>query len=605
MRGEHSTTRRVACSAIVLGSLCISAFGQVCGTGADCTGLNTPCTVGVCNIATGLCEPQAAHGGACADADGDGDVDLSDYAAFCTCSPSCGGFDAGGASGCEAFDFDNDGHIDLADWAWFQQTFTGEICPSGSQDPLCTPTLNLTAEPSGLPDESCFNIGQLIRVRIEKGPSAPFVVGGQFFLEYDTVRLAFVDIEPGDPPFTFENFESIDLVGGTIDYSVATDANHPGTSGPATMAVITFQAIANCSAFVNFRSDLPPTILSDGSGRWWFPTLGDLSVAIETLPDLNCPEDITVNADAGGVTAVVSWDPPTVSGGCDGPGGVTCTSAPVEGLDSGSTFPSGVTTITCSAPNSCGATGTCSFDVEVTLYSEMVVDIELSPTMAPGPFTRCITFELGRCGVSDTTIRQEITFGAPFAVPGFADNVVVLVPAGTWDCVTARDELHTLRSTAGDFRIEGTEYTASFTGHPDFGGNWLIGGNLDGDDSIDIADFTIFSTQFGPIDPNTDCSDPGPHADINGDGIVDVSDVDFIAQNFFTETALGCCEFGRLTQREGPVASISVQELKRRGFSHPADADLNGDGVVDLTDMELFIATTPGFDKEIVADLRR
>jgi hypothetical protein len=47
------------------------------------------------------------------DWDGDGDVDLDDYAEWASCmtGPELGPFDAG----CELFDFDSDGDVDLAD----------------------------------------------------------------------------------------------------------------------------------------------------------------------------------------------------------------------------------------------------------------------------------------------------------------------------------------------------------------------------------------------------------------------------------------------------------------------------------------------------------
>jgi hypothetical protein len=55
------------------------------------------------------------------DFDADGDVDLTDYAAFvgCATGPVAGEV----PSGCDAFDFDLDGNIDLADFRGFQCFF--------------------------------------------------------------------------------------------------------------------------------------------------------------------------------------------------------------------------------------------------------------------------------------------------------------------------------------------------------------------------------------------------------------------------------------------------------------------------------------------------
>ncbi len=56
------------------------------------------------------------------DCDGDGDVDLDDFADFNACLV---GPDGGLGTGCECFDFDDDGDNDLNDFAEFQVNFTG------------------------------------------------------------------------------------------------------------------------------------------------------------------------------------------------------------------------------------------------------------------------------------------------------------------------------------------------------------------------------------------------------------------------------------------------------------------------------------------------
>jgi hypothetical protein len=59
------------------------------------------------------------------DRDGDGDVDLDDYAQFpaCMTGPDSGPYDAG----CDAFDFEFDGDVDLGDFATLQEVFTGSV----------------------------------------------------------------------------------------------------------------------------------------------------------------------------------------------------------------------------------------------------------------------------------------------------------------------------------------------------------------------------------------------------------------------------------------------------------------------------------------------
>ena len=59
------------------------------------------------------------------DFDGDGNVDLTDFAGFQLCFTGPGGGPLG--EGCEAFDADDDGDVDLADFSDFQLAFTGPM----------------------------------------------------------------------------------------------------------------------------------------------------------------------------------------------------------------------------------------------------------------------------------------------------------------------------------------------------------------------------------------------------------------------------------------------------------------------------------------------
>ncbi len=53
------------------------------------------------------------------DYDGDGDVDLVDFAQFSNCETT-----GGAGAGCDVFDFDTDGDVDLSDFSVFQVVFT-------------------------------------------------------------------------------------------------------------------------------------------------------------------------------------------------------------------------------------------------------------------------------------------------------------------------------------------------------------------------------------------------------------------------------------------------------------------------------------------------
>ncbi len=461
-------------------------------------------------------------------------------------------------------------------------------------DPLGTPTVDIVLElplPLG-GGPVCIADGDFITIRIDRGPSTPSITGGQFFMEYDPQRLQVIDIVPGDPPYVLQVFEAVDPVNGLIDYAVGVPKLHPGTPDPATMVVLTFQVIAECDTFLRFRDHDPPTLLTDNNGIPRYPDLSNLPPLSINLsaPVLDCPGNITVNADAGSVTAFVTWAPVTATDSCDGDTVVTCVSTPFGGLAQGGTFPPGVTTIDCDSTNSCGVTGTCTFNVEVLPFNEMYINIELSPTIVSGPLIRCITFEFHRCGVVLDSVSQEIEFGGPFTFPGMAENVQVLAPPGPWECVTARDELHTLRSTAPDFSDDGITFSASWLGSRALGGHWLVSGNLNDDDFIDILDYSIYNANFGISFADTDCTVLPFHADINGDGIVTAADFTFIQVNFLAPSEPNCCGLpgANAPDSPGPRMEISVQELHQRQLGHLAVADVNHDGMVDIQDMILF-----------------
>jgi hypothetical protein len=76
------------------------------------------------------------------------------------------------------------------------------------------------------------------------------------------------------------------------------------------------------------------------------------------LPTITCPADITVFNDPWLRGAIVNYSSPTVSDNCPG---VTFSCSP----SSGSFFPVGTTTVTCTATDASGNTATCSFMIRV------------------------------------------------------------------------------------------------------------------------------------------------------------------------------------------------------------------------------------------------
>jgi hypothetical protein len=281
----------------------------------------------------------------------------------------------------------------------------------------------------------------------------------------------------------------------------------------------------------------------------------------------------------GSFTATVGFTPPTAIDSCDGPVEVTCNPPP------GSQFASGTTNVQCSATNSCGVPETCSFDVTV-IPSKLTVDLQLQPSITAGARQRCITFDLWDCATGEhAAIDQTVTFNN-----GAASGVILEIPGGTWDCVMARDKLHTLRSKAPNLSTtDFMNYFATLMGSPTSGGHWLVGGNLNDDGYIDVQDYVRFLAQYlAAPSPNTPCGTLPYHADINASGTVDVADLSFIQVSMFQASEPVCC--GSTAAMMEPVSSISVKDLRRMGLGHLSVADLNGDDVLDVHDIDALVA---------------
>jgi hypothetical protein len=185
-------------------------------------------------------------------------------------------------------------------------------------------------------------------------------------------------------------------------------------------------------------------------------------------------------------------------------------------------------------------------------------------------------------------VDAPVTFAS-----GTATGASVLVPCGSYTCITARDRRHTLRRKLDPLAISGNKYVADFVA----AGKPLIGGNLNDDLYVDILDFGNFVNQFNANygTGNTTCSTPHPHADVSGDGQVGSPDYTFIAINFLklSESPCGVNPVQMATasgpSAPGPVQSISVAQLKASGQGNLAVADLNADGVLDQKDIAAWL----------------
>jgi hypothetical protein len=519
-----------------------------------------------------------------------------------------------------------------------------ESCVDGFCRCFENPTLCLNVETQ--PGKNCLDavgVGDEVIVTVDMGYSTDLIFAAQFFLSYDTSALEFNSITPGGGIFDSALLEEIDETAGTIDYIASNIVGgfNPGTNGPATVAVISFTAIAECkNSGVSFRPHNPPTILgaADGSevcplghvrADEWYGyycglednpladpcNTGPLSVDVAP-PVINCPDLETFgNADCGDVTRTVFWEPLFAVDNCDGSIGVNCTISHNGGADvshllasSGGAFPPGVTTIDCGdTTDSCNNVSECSFAVGNSGLNGLRVEVELSPMMGPGPLTRGIEFSVSDCGsvanADPVDVCADIDFGLPFNLPGHG-VAQAKVPPGNWLCIEAEDPLHALNATC-DLTCEtlpqkGSTWFASFKGSKDLSDtcHWLVNGNLNGDIHIDVLDYVAYMDCVATnptLDPDTPCGAEPPHCDINGDGLVSLLDFSFILINLFNDAKAGCgavCSPAATPHNvDGPVETISVRRLIAGGMDPriARQADVNNDGAVNVSDMALYL----------------
>jgi uncharacterized repeat protein (TIGR01451 family) len=133
-------------------------------------------------------------------------------------------------------------------------------------------------------------------------------------------------------------------------------------------------------------------------------------------PQLTCPADVTAPATSTS-GAVVAYPSPSVSNAC-GSVMVACTPA------SGSTFPIGTTTVTCTATDRLGNTGKCTFPVTVVPGADLSISNDAEPDTAGGALTYRLTVSnAGPFTATGVTVTDPLPGGTLFLSAARAADV--------------------------------------------------------------------------------------------------------------------------------------------------------------------------------------
>lgn len=240
-------------------------------------------------------------------------------------------------------------------------------------------------------------------------------------------------------------------------------------------------------------------------------------------------------------------------------------------------------TVTVTAANGCGST--CQASVSITSAS-ISVTIQLEALSSQeDSITRDVSIIISDCVGSPGT-RVE-----PLTVDEFGIGTLLLMAVNLDAEWISVQEGHTLRRLAAVVFDECGNADVDFTG-----ANRLLAGNLQTatepqDQVVDITDFSILASAWGTA---TDAN-ASTGADVTGDGIQDTADFTAIQVNYFkvNDAADGCpaaasgrADFVDAYRRKAvgreriPVEALRIANARR--------ADLNGDGVVDVSDIRAF-----------------
>ena len=458
-----------------------------------------------------------------------------------------------------------------------------DYCP-WNEEAVCQ-TLSLTAadcQDDAYPGEA----GVQVEVELWMLDLASVTTGFQAFLVFDDLTLAYrgdLSTYSATPfPLHVQAPLTAEVMPGRLRLDASSAFGAPGATADALLATLVFDVVSNCSiTTVDFdlTAGFPSTLSYVG---YPLPTrlLNTPGFTLDGVgPTFDPYADVTVAADAsstgGCAGAVVAYPTPSVTDNCPGAVALTCTPA------SGSFFPVGTTTVTCTATDVCGHVTVLTFDVTVTATNLVDVTVELPGVT--GPATRCVRFQLDSCAAP---IDLSLAFGAGFPA---SVTTTLEVPCGVYTELCAKDQQHTLwDSSALQLSLDGTRYELAA------GPLSLAGGDTDDDGDVDIDDVTWFLAQFGGLAVPGGCPWSGARdADFDLNGAIGSEDYTFLSANWLSLSACPSCP---LTAGGGGSSKVVRTALDRR-------ADLDRNGTIDHLDVALF-EDSLGLPRELSTRMR-
>ena len=570
---------------------CSVPAGYVANSTDGCPADGAKCSAGTCGC-----------GVADTDSDSDGTADCNDGC------PNDANKTAPGTCGCGVADTDSDGD---------GTANCNDGCPNDSNK--TTPgtcgcgVADTDSDGNGSPDCADFVLSldpQCIAVRsgntlcVQVASTWPAfrapdrVTGVQLAVEFDATRLRLDDVVNAitGGPFDLELDQRIDNTLGTLRYAAGINLNAdpvaPGMTAAAPIVNLNFtvlDGLSDCSA-----TGLVELVSNLGVVRTKFSTesAGDVVVRIPVLTAMpiialdfaqpvieGLPAAISIPTDAGVLTGG-TYAQPTVTATdiCDSaadlsmlityPDSTTSTTWPANDLfpNNPSDANGGISTVVYTAVDDAGNTATATLVVTVGNFQHFNANITLGGTIL-GNSVRPIVLTV------DSLAPQTVHVSMVRANGAIVDlHVPVAVGYG---CTTAKDDDHSLAQVSMT-TIVNREYATSFT---------LRQGNSNHDSQIDIFDFSLFV--FDRSTGTSAAVATNARSNFNSDTLVTNADFGFLTLNFFEVDQT--CGGNVAGASSAPVSRVSIKELRRRGLGNLAVADINGDGWVDLNDVQLYM----------------